>query len=351
MTEENRRSGENAASLAELARTVGGTVIGDESLTITGAAPFDAAEESELTLAVDSKYLKRLDETRAGAIIVPKGIETPGRTLLAVANPGVAFAHILQRFHPRKPPEDAISPDARVGDNFRRGEAVSIGPFVVIGRDVTVGSRVRIHPGVVIEDGVTMGDDVEISPNVTVRERCVIGSRVLIHSGTVIGGDGFGFAPDGERYHKIPHTGIVRIGDDVEIGALNAIDRATFGETRIENGVKTDNLIHIAHNVVVGENTVLVAQVGVSGSTTIGKNAILAGQVGVTGHLKIGDRVTIGAQSGIAKSIPDGETVSGSPEMPHKLWLRVVKIIPMLPELKKRIFELEKRLRKIEGDN
>jgi UDP-3-O-[3-hydroxymyristoyl] glucosamine N-acyltransferase len=202
---------------------------------------------------------------------------------------------------------------------------------------------------VVIGDHVVIGSDVEIFPNVSLLTGTRIGNRVAIHAGTVIGSDGFGYTPDDGVYHKIPHLGIVQIDDDVEIGAGNTIDRATYGKTWIQRGVKTDNLVHIAHNVVVGENTLLVAQVGISGSTTIGRQSILAGQVGVSGHLKIGDRVTIGPQSGIAGSIPDGVVVSGSPELPHKQWLRIQRIIPRLPEMKKKLAELEKRLNELEN--
>jgi UDP-3-O-[3-hydroxymyristoyl] glucosamine N-acyltransferase len=194
-----------------------------------------------------------------------------------------------------------------------------------------------------------VGDDVVIYPNVTILERCIIGNRVIIHAGTVIGSDGFGFAPDGNCYHKIPHTGIVQIDDDVEIGANNTIDRATFGKTHIGRGVKTDNLVQIAHNVRVGENTVLVAQVGISGSVTIGKNAVLAGQAGVAGHLTIGDGATVGPQTGVVKPVPDGQIVSsGIPQMPHKIWLRVQRLIPKLPEFSKRLSGLEKRFKRLE---
>ena len=190
----------------------------------------------------------------------------------------------------------------------------------------------------------------EIHPNVTILERCKIGNRVIIHAGAVIGSDGFGFAPEGEKYYKVPQIGIVQIDDDVEIGALNAIDRATFGKTWIQRGVKTDNLVHIAHNVIVGENSILVAQVGISGSVTIGKHAVFAGQAGVAGHLNIGDNVIIGPQAGVAKSVPNGEVLSGSAAIPHRLWLRVQRVLPMLPEILKRLAEVEKRLKKIEKD-
>jgi UDP-3-O-[3-hydroxymyristoyl] glucosamine N-acyltransferase len=193
-----------------------------------------------------------------------------------------------------------------------------------------------------------IGDDVVLYPNVSILERCEIGSRVIIHAGSVIGSDGFGFALHEGGYSKIPQTGIVRIDDDVEIGACNTIDRATFGRTWIKRGVKTDNLVHIAHNVVVGEDTVLVAQVGISGSVKIGNRAILAGQAGVAQHVSIGDRAIIGPQSGVAKSVAEDQVVSGSPEMPHRLWLKVSNLIPKLPEMRKKIGELEKRIERLE---
>ncbi|RLI67760.1 MAG: UDP-3-O-(3-hydroxymyristoyl)glucosamine N-acyltransferase, partial [Candidatus Gerdarchaeota archaeon] len=203
----------------------------------------------------------------------------------------------------------------------------------------------------VVGDGVRIGNDVIINSNVSVLKDCKIGNRVIIHAGSVIGSDGFGFANDGNRYHKIPQIGIVRIDDDVEIGACNTIDRATFGQTWIKRGVKTDNLVHIAHNVVVGEDTVLVAQVGISGSVTIGNHAILAGQAGVAQHVNIGDRVTIGGQSGISKSVPSDQIISGTPGMPHRLWLKTSSVITKLPDMKKQLNNLEKRMQGLEKDS
>lgn len=335
-------------TLSEIARQVGGEVRGNPDTEITGAAPFDQATEEQITLAAGARFLKRLGETRAGAVIVPFDCKETTRTTLAAGNPALAFAKAIEIFHPAPEPQEHVHPTAHVGDGVRKGRRVFIGPSAVIGDRVVMGDRVRIHPGVVIEPDVVIGDDVEIWPNVTIRSRCRIGSRVVIHPGTVIGGDGFGFSPDGNRYHKIPHTGIVQIDDDVEIGALNAIDRATFGKTWIQRGVKTDNLVHVAHNVIVGEDTLLVAQVGIAGSAVIGRHAILAGQAGVTGHLTIGNNAVIGPQAGVGRSVPDGEVVSGSPEMPHKLWLRVQRIIPGLPDIKKKLAELEKRMKKVE---
>ncbi len=335
--------------ISKIATLVQGNIIGDAAKIISGAAPFELAGENEITVAGNARYLKKIEGCLAGAIIVPRDVSTGARNLLQVDNPMVAFAKILQYFHPPRRPQAGIHPSAVIGQEFKCGHDVVVGPQVVIGRHVTIGDRVWLHPGVVVGDEVITGNDVVVYPHVTILERCIIGNRVTIHAGTVIGSDGFGFAPDGKCYHKIPHTGIVQIDDDVEIGANNAIDRGTFGKTHIGRGVKTDNLVHIAHNVSVGENTVLVAQVGISGSVTIGKNAILAGQAGVAGHLTIGDGATVGPQTGVGKPVPDGQIVSsGIPEMPHRTWLRVQRLIPKLPEFSKRLAGLEKRLKRFE---
>ena len=335
-------------SLARIAEIIEGNVIGEVNKMIQGIAPFDEATGGEITFAENVKYLKKIGETNSGAVIVPRDFETSSKTIVQVDNPKLAFAKVLELFNPQRKPTQGISSSAYVGRQFTCGGEVSIAPFSVIGDNVTFGNRVTLYPHVVIGDNVLMGDDVTIFPNVTILASCRIGNRVTIHAATVIGSDGFGFAPDGKKYYKIPHTGIVQIDDDVEIGAGNTIDRATFGKTWIRQGVKTDNLVHIAHNVTVGKNSVIVAQVGISGSVTIGENAILAGQAGVVGHLTIGDNVTVGAQSGVAKSIKGDEVVSGSPAVPHRLWLKVQRIVPRLPELKKKLEEIDKRLRKIE---
>jgi UDP-3-O-[3-hydroxymyristoyl] glucosamine N-acyltransferase len=335
-------------SLDTIAGIVNGEIKGDKNKKICGGAPFDDASGDEITFAGNAKFLKKIEETDAGAVIVPRDFQGGTKNILQVDNPQLAFAMVLNLFYPPLKQEPGISSYACIGKNFVCGREASIAPFVVIGNNVTVGHGITLGPNVVVGDNVVIGNHVQIYPNVTILERCTIGNRVVIHAGTVIGSDGFGFAPDGKKYYKIPHTGIVRIDDDVEIGAGNTIDRATFGKTWIKSGVKTDNLVHIAHNVTVGENTVLVAQVGISGSVTIGKNAILAGQAGVAGHLTIGDNVTVGGQAGVAKSVPSGQIVSGTFAMPHQLWLRVQRILPKLPEVKKKLEEIEKRLKKIE---
>jgi UDP-3-O-[3-hydroxymyristoyl] glucosamine N-acyltransferase len=336
--------------LSNIAELVEGQVVGDANQMISGAAPFECAGSAEITVAASTQYLKQLGGSQAGAILVPRDTQqAPDHNLVQVEHPMVAFAKVMQYFYPPNQPRAEIHPRSEIGSEFECGQNVSIGPLVAIGRQVTIGERVWLHAGVVIGDKVSIGNDVTIYPNATILERCIIGNRVIIHSGTVIGSDGFGFAPDGKSYHKIPHTGIVQIDDDVEIGANNTIDRATFGRTHIGRGVKTDNLVHIAHNVTVGVNTVLVAQVGISGSVTIGKNAVLAGQAGVAGHLTIGDGATVGPQTGVGRPVPDGQIVSaGIPEMPHRIWLRVQRLIPKLPDFSKRLSAMEKKLKHLE---
>ena len=334
-------------SLHHIADVIDGQLKGDPDKMINGVAPFDRAGPDQITVAGNPGYIKRIPESTAGAIIVPARVDDSEKNLVAVEHPMVAFARAVSLFHPTRPPREGIHPSAAVGQDVDTGRDVNIGPCAVIGDRVTIGNRVAVGPGVVLGDDVFVGDDVYLHPNVTILERCIIGNRVVIHSGTVIGSDGFGFAPDGKVYHKQPHTGIVRIGDDVELGANNTIDRATFGETRIGTGVKTDNLVHIAHNVTIGDHTVVVSQVGISGSVSVGDNVILAGQAGIAGHLTIGDGAIVGPRAGIAKDVPPGQVVMGAPEMPQKRWLRVQRIVPMLPELKKRLEKVEKRIKQL----
>jgi UDP-3-O-[3-hydroxymyristoyl] glucosamine N-acyltransferase len=338
-------------SIAKIAEMVNGRVSGDADREIQGVAPFEEATETDISFAADAKHLKHITGTKAGALIVPLSYEKSFRNLIFVENPKAAFAKVMMLFHPPPEPHAYTSDTARIGEDFSCGRDVLISAFVSIGDQVVIGDRVSIHPGSVIGNRVIIGHDTVIEPNVTVMAHCRIGSRVIIHAGTVIGSDGFGFAMEDNTHQKIPQIGNVVIGDDVELGANNTIDRATFGSTIIGNGVKTDNLVHIAHNVQVGENTLLIAQVGIAGSTKIGNNVILAGQVAIGPHVTIGDNVIVGPQSGIAKSIPDNEIQTGTPGMPHKLFLRVQRMIQKLPELNKKVLQLEKRLKKVEADS
>ncbi len=336
-------------SLHAIAEMVDGEVVGDARKTVRGAAAFDMATGDDITFATQATFLKKLSACTAGAVLVPRKVPPQSIPTIRVDDAQVAFAKVMQAFYPPARLSTGIHPSAVIGDGFRCGSELAVGAHAVIRNHVTVGDRVQIHPNVVIGEHVEIGDDVVIHPNVSILDRCKIGNRTIVHAGTVIGSDGFGYASDGKKHHKLPQLGIVQIDDDVEIGACNTIDRASFGKTWIQSGVKTDNQVHVAHNVTVGENTLLVAQVGIAGSVTIGKNVTIAGQVGISGHLDIGDRVILGPQAGIAKSVPAGEVLSGAPGMPHRLWLRVTRAIPGLPDLVKKVASLEKRLDKLEN--
>ncbi len=333
--------------LSQIASQVNGTVRGDPDTMIRGVAPFEDAGAGDITLAASPEYLKRLPASKAGAFIVARQVEEGGGPLLQVDHPMVAFARVIEMFHPPARLPLGVHPLACVGASVRLGAEVCVGPFAVLGDRVRLGDRVQVGAGAVIGNDACLGDDVRLHPRVAIGERCRIGNRVIIHAGTVVGGDGFGFAPDGVRFHKIPHTGIVQIDDDAEIGANNTIDRAVFGKTWIGSGVKTDNLVHIAHNVQIGDNTVIVAQVGISGSVTIGRNVILAGQAGIAGHITIGDGATVGSAAGVVKSVPAGEVVLGTPATPRMQQLRVQAVVAKLPEMKKRLERLERRLEQL----
>ncbi|MFP4158484.1 MAG: UDP-3-O-(3-hydroxymyristoyl)glucosamine N-acyltransferase [Desulfobacterales bacterium] len=336
--------------LIEVIKADSSDLRGDPEKIVSGATPFDRADGDAVTFADSSALLRRVKHSRAGAVIVPRHFDQEAETSLIFSDsPRLAFARVMHYFYPRTRPFSGISPMAAIGENFSCGSDASVAPYAFIGDNAVLGSRVIIHPHVCIADDVKIGDDTEIMPNVSIGQGCVIGDRVIIQPGSVIGSDGFGFTPDQGSHFKIPQVGIVRIDDDAEIGACNTIDRATFGETRICRGVKTDNQVHIAHNVTIGEHSIVVAQVGVAGSTSVGKNAILAGQAGIGGHISIGDGAVVGPQAGVARDVGAGKTVSGTPEMPHGQWLRVQQIISRLPEMKKQIADLEKRLAGIEN--
>ncbi len=339
-----------ALTVAEIAAEVGGEAVGETGRLISGANALEEAGPDQIAFADNPKALETIGSTSAGCVLVPEDTGVPAAvTVIRVENPRLAFAKAATRLVPPNRPAPGTDPRATIGDGLRCGEDVSIGAGVVIGTGVTLGRRVCLYPNVVLGDGVVLGDDVVVYPNVTILDRCKIGNRVTIHAGTVIGSDGFGFVPRGDTYFKIPQLGIVQIDDDVEIGANNTIDRATFGRTWIRAGVKTDNLVHVAHNVTVGENTLLVAQVGIAGSTTVGRNVILAGQVGVNGHIRIGDRVIVGPQSGVAHSVEPGRVITGSAAMDHRIWLRVQQIIPRLPEMAKKLRRIEKLMAQMAG--
>jgi len=333
-------------TLKEIADKTGAEIVGDPEKTITGVSSFEDADSGELTFASDPKFLKRMDQTRAGAIFVPPEVVVPesgGPDLLIIDNPRLHFFRILALFHPLQGPMPGISPKATLGEGVRVGRDVAIFPGVFVGDGTLIGDGVSLMPGTYLGQNTVIGNGTMIKPNVTIMENSRIGKRVIIHSGTVIGSDGFGFTQDISRHEKIPHAGFVQIDDDVEIGAGNTIDRGTFGRTWIKEGVKTDNLVHIAHNVVVGRHTLLVAQVGIAGSSSLGDNVIVAGKAGISGHLKVGDNAIVGPGAGVLHDVPPGKIVSGMPQMDHKIWLKVGNIIPRLPEMRKKLLALEKK--------
>jgi len=340
---------QNTKTLKELAEYLAGTVRGDATCRINGLAPLESAGADKISFLANPKYAAKVAETGAGAVLMAPGGEAYGRNVIEVANPYLAFAKLLNLFYVRKPTPLGVMGQACLGSNVTFGNDITIHPGAIIGNNVTIGDRSVIHPGVVIYDSVTIGNDTLIHANAVVRERCRIGSRCVIQPGAVIGSDGFGYAPDGAGYYAIPQIGIVVLEDDVEIGANTCIDRAALEVTLIRRGTKLDNLVQIAHNCQIGENCMMASQVGISGSAKVGNHVSLGGQVGVAGHLTIGDNVMIGAQSGVPNSVPANGGYSGTPIMPHKDWLKAMAIIPRLPELRKTISALEKRITELEA--
>ena len=335
-------------TLEELADLIGGEVKGDDRIILTGINSIDQAKKGEITFISNPKYLPLARTTEASAIIVAPDFEASEKPLLYTENPYLAYAKIATVFFQKPYYRKGIDRRSFIGKNCDIGKDVYIYPFVYVGDNVRIEDRVILCPGVFVGDDVHIGKDTVVYANVCIREQCKIGKRVIIHCGTVIGSDGFGFAKDGKRHHKIPQVGIVQIDDDVEIGANNAVDRAALGKTWVKRGVKTDNLVQIGHNVIIGEDTILVAQVAIAGSAEVGNSVTLAGQVGVTGHIKIGDNVTVGAKSGVTKDIAPNQIVSGLPCIPHKDWLKSQISVTKLPEMRKRIKELEIRIKELE---
>ena len=335
-------------TLKELAEYLTGTVLGDETCQVSGLAPLETAGADKVTFLANPKYASKVEGTRAGAVLMAPGGESYGRNVIEVADPYLAFAKLLTLFYVQSHHPRGVMPEACIGIAVAFGEDISIYPGAVVGDNVTLGDRCVIHAGAVIYAGVTIGDDTIIHANAVVREGCRIGNRCVIQPGAVIGSDGFGYAPDGNRYYPIPQVGIVVLEDDVEVGANSCIDRAALEVTLVKRGTKLDNLVQIAHNCQIGEDCMIVSQVGISGSTKIGNHVTLAGQVGVAGHLSIGDNVIVGAQSGVPGSLSANAGYSGTPAIPHKDWLKSMAVVANLPDLRRTISSLEKRVAGLE---
>jgi UDP-3-O-[3-hydroxymyristoyl] glucosamine N-acyltransferase len=340
---------EKAKRLGELAALVGGELSGDPDLAVSGVADFDNASTGQLAFVTDARRLSRLGKCRASALIVPAATGDLPLPAIRVRDPYLAVARIHSLFVAAPFVAAGIHGQAAVGRECLIPAEVSIGPFVSIGDRVHLGRRVILHPGVVLYDDVQIGDDVVLHANVTVYDGCLIGDRVVIHAGAVIGADGFGYAADEKGCHvKRPQVGIVQIGADVEIGANAAIDRATFGRTLVRRGAKIDNLVQIGHNVVIGEDSLIVAQVGIAGSSTIGRSVVLGGQVGLGGHLHLGDRVMVAAKSGVHTSPEAGAVLAGIPAIAHQKWLRASAVYARLPEMVKELRALRKKVAELE---
>jgi len=331
-------------TLKDIASIINGKVFGNSELIVSNIAPIENAKSGDISFVANKKYLKYLADTKATAVIIDNFSESYNVAQIVVENPYLAYAKLLTKFTYTPTTFIGVSEKAYLSDSvlIKNRDLVSIFPFVYISENVEIGERTIIHSNVFIGKNVKIGSNCIIHPNVSIYKDCIIKNSVTVHSGTVIGSDGYGYARDGEQHFKIPQIGNVVIEDDVEIGANCTIDRAALNSTIINRGVKIDNLVHIAHNVEIGQNSLIIAQVGISGSSKIGDNVILAGQVGVAGHLKIGNNVIVGAQSGIGRSIDDGSVVSGSPAINHSQWLKWAVKYQDLPELIKRVSKLEK---------
>jgi UDP-3-O-[3-hydroxymyristoyl] glucosamine N-acyltransferase len=334
--------------LSRLTELLGGTLQGEDR-EISGASTLEEATQEDITFLANKKYRDQAFSTGAGAIILQEPIEREVSQIIS-GNPYLYFARVLHLLYPEKTMQPGISPMAWVHPDAVIHEEACVCPHVYIGADARVFEGCTIYPGCFIGDGASVGEHTILHPNVVVYDGCSIGRHCIIHAGVVIGSDGFGFAWDGRRHVKVPQKGIVILGDHVEIGSNCTIDRAALTSTRIGSDVKMDNLVQIGHNVVVGDHTIIVAQTGISGSARIGAGVVLAGQCGVAGHITIGDGVTAAGRTGIATDIPPGRVISGFPSMDHTHWLRVQKVYKDLPELLKRVRELERKVKDLAKD-
>ena len=333
----------SAATIAQLA---GGRVEGNAQAAVSGFGKIEEAQAGQLAFLANPKYEEYLYTTQASVVIVNESLElkqSVQATLIRVPDAYSAFAALLSQYEAmQRQMLSGREEPSFVHDTATMGNDVYIGAFAYIGKNVRIGNNVKIYPQVFIGDDVTIGDNTVLNPGVKVYHRCVLGKNVIVHAGTVIGSDGFGFAPQADgTFKKVPQMGNVVLEDDVEVGSNSTIDRATIGSTMVHAGAKIDNLVQIAHNVEIGSHTVIAAQTGISGSTKVGKGVMIGGQVGIVGHIKIGDGAKINAQSGVSKSLDNGKAVTGSPAYDYTSALRSQAVSRRLPELEKKVKELE----------
>lgn len=338
--------------LHELADRLDCRLDGDGDVDIVRVAPIDTAQPGDITFVANTKYERAIPSTRASAVILRDDAPAAPCAMLRTREPYLAFARAVGVFAPSLRPTVGIHALAAIAPDARLGADVSIGPFVAIGERATVGDRTVVYPNTTIGPDTVIGNDCVIHSNVSIRERVTIGNRVVLQNGVVIGGDGYGFVRRGDGTHeKIPQVATVVLEDDVELGANTTVDRPAVGETRIRAGAKIDNLVQIAHGVTVGRNVLMAAQVGIAGSTAIDDDVIFGGQVGVGGHLTIGRGAVAVGQSGVTNSLDPGQMVAGYPAIDAREWRRAAVVFRRLPELKRRIEELEARLAALASDS
>ncbi len=336
--------------LSDIAQIIDGKVVGDASLDIVGVNAIESAKENEATFISNPKYAKFLSQTKAGCVIVDSSFDISDykNNFIVCDDAYLGFARVLRYFYKRDIPNPYKSEKAHIAENADIDGSSYISDFVFIDEGAVIGKSVMLMPFVFVGKNSVIGDNCIVYPHTVIRENCIIGNNVILHAGSVVGSDGFGYAHTKEGEHiKIPQIGNVVIEDDVEIGANCTIDRAALGSTTIKKGSKIDNLVQIAHNVEIGENSIIVAQTGISGSSKIGKNVILAGQSGVAGHITIADGTIITAQSGVGSNIKKRGVFSGTPVYEHSKWLRSSVVMPKLSEMYKKILELEKEIEEL----
>lgn len=339
--------------LSEVAELIGGKITGDAGITIDNLAKIEEAQTGELTFLYHPSYEKFFNSTKASAIIVKPDFKKSRKdiTYIEVSDPNIAFAKLVIHYLKPEFPLEGIDKTTSVHPNAKLGDNIALGKNVVISSGCKIGNNVKIFHNTVLLEDVEISDDCLIFQNVSIREKCKIGNRVIIHAGAVIGADGFGYYNDDKRvFHKIPQIGNVVIEDDVELGANVTIDRGALGSTIIRRGVKIDNLVHIAHNVVVGENTAMAAQSGIAGSTKIGKSCLIAGQVGIIGHIEIADNVTLIAQTGVSKGISKPGVYFGAPAKEFRTAMKLEAHVRSLPEYAEKIKKLEEQIKNLQEE-
>lgn len=337
----------------QIASVIGGKIEGDKDAKVRTFAKIEEGVEGAISFLSNPKYTHYIYDTKSSVVIVNEDVELEGTvapTLIRVKNAYESIAQLLQIYEASKPKKTGVSPQAYISPTAKLGKDCYVGPFACIGEGTVIGDGCQIYPHAVIGDNVKMGNNCILYPNTTVYQGCKIGNNVTLHAGSVIGADGFGFAPNADGYDKIPQIGIVTIEDNVEIGANTCVDRSTMGSTVIRKGVKLDNLVQVAHNVEIGENTVMSAQVGIAGSTKVGSWCMFGGQVGLAGHITIGDKTFLGAQSGVPGSLKGGEELIGTPPMNPRNYFKSQAIFRRLPDMYKELEALKKTIEELKSE-